>query len=42
MKDETKKRLQEVADFHETSMIDVIEKLVNSSWEAFNEGNDSL
>ncbi|EKL0030454.1 hypothetical protein PP666_000427 [Vibrio vulnificus] len=42
MKDKTKKRLQEVADFHETSMIDVIERLVNSSWEAFNEGNDSL
>ncbi|HAS8156791.1 TPA: hypothetical protein I7722_01145 [Vibrio vulnificus] len=42
MKDKTKKRLQEVADFHETSMIDVIERLVNSSWEAFNEGDDSL
>lgn len=42
MKDETKKRLQEVADYHKTSMIDVIERLVNSSWEAFNEGDDSL
>ncbi|WP_260258807.1 hypothetical protein [Vibrio intestinalis] len=42
MKNETKKRLQEVADFHETSMIDVIEQLVNSSWKAFNEGHDSL
>lgn len=42
MKAETKKRLQEVAEFHETNMIDVIEKLVNSSWEAFNEGHDTL
>ncbi|EPW6727232.1 hypothetical protein ACWOK9_001109 [Vibrio parahaemolyticus] len=42
IRDETKKRLQEVADYHKTSMIDVIETLVNSSWEAFKEGNDSL
>ncbi|TOP24493.1 hypothetical protein CGH20_22545, partial [Vibrio parahaemolyticus] len=42
MKSETKKRLQEVADFHDTSMIDVIEKLINASWEAFNDGHDSL
>ncbi|ENM5901645.1 hypothetical protein I2709_002205 [Vibrio mimicus] len=42
MKSETKKRLQEVADFHDTNMIDVIEKLINASWEAFNEGQDSL